>query len=530
MDVLDGLGDREYIPSIAMDIADQFPVTVYNSLGRRKQRFEPITPGFVGIYVCGPTVYGDPHLGHARSAVTFDVVRRYFEFLGFRVRLVRNITDVGHLEDEVSDDGEDKISKTARAQKLEPMEVVQTYTLHYHRAMDRLNVLPPHVEPSATGHIIEQIETIKKMFANGYAYESDGSVYFDLTTYAAKHGYGSLSGRVLEDMQAGTRGTRGHTEKRNPLDFALWKKAEPGHIMRWPSPWGEGFPGWHLECTTMSTKYLGERFDIHGGGLDLQFPHHEAEIAQSLGANGTEPVNYWLHNNMLTIEGQKMSKSLGNFITLDELFTGEHRVLDSAYDPMTVRFFILQAHYRSSLDFSNEALAAAAKGLARLRRGVEALEELGIQDSGAPDFESVDLDSTEADAARSGMDVVRASRRVFEALSDDFNTPQALSALFDITSAVHKHRSGEAELQPAVLALAAATLRSASRDILGLRMETPAAAARGTEEVVRLLVTVREEARARKDYQMSDRIRDGLAELGIRLVDSKEGTKIEYVE
>lgn len=509
-----------------MDIAEQFPVTIYNSLGRTKQRFEPITPGFVGIYVCGPTVYGDPHLGHARSAVTFDVVRRYFEFLGYRVRMVRNITDVGHLENEVSEEGEDKISKTARAEKLEPMEIVQTYTLRYHDAMAKLNNLPPHVEPSATGHIIEQIEAIKKMLENGYAYESDGSVYFDLKKYADEHSYGALSGKVLDDLLSGTRRTAGQQEKRNSLDFALWKKAEPGHIMRWPSPWGEGFPGWHLECTTMSTKYLGERFDIHGGGLDLQFPHHEAEIAQGIGTTGVEPVNYWMHNNMLTIEGQKMSKSLGNFITLEQLFSGDHPLLEDAYDPATVRFFILQAHYRSSLDFSNQALQAASKGLNRLRRGVEALRELEVYESDGPDFSGT--------AGRSGNEndtaAVERCRDVFRAMSDDFGTPQALSSLFELTSAVHRHRSGEAELADDVLRLIGATVRRTITEILGLELVEPEQAGAGRDELVQLLVSVRQEARQRKDFATGDRIRDGLLELGVKLVDSKEGTKVEYVD
>jgi cysteinyl-tRNA synthetase len=512
-----------------MDIAHEFPVTIYNSLGRRKQEFKPLSPGFVGMYVCGPTVYGDPHLGHARPAVTFDVVRRYFEFLGYRVRLVRNITDVGHLENEVSDDGEDKISKVARAQKLEPMEVVQTYTLRYHDAMERLNVLPPHVEPSATGHIIEQIETIKKMLANGYAYESNGSVYFDLSTYSDKHDYGSLSGKVLDDLLSGTRETQGQGEKRNSFDFALWKKAEPGHIMRWPSPWSEGFPGWHLECTTMSTKYLGERFDIHGGGLDLQFPHHEAEIAQSVGANSTDPVNYWMHNNMLTIEGQKMSKSLGNFITLEQLFGGDHPLLDAAYDPMTVRFFILQAHYRSSVDFSNQALQAAAKGLQRLQRGLEAAEDLGLSQSQAPDLDSVSRFRT-GTSEGADADAVERCRDVFRALSDDFNTPQALSSLFELTGVVHKHASGESRIDTDVLAVVGSTLHHVTTDILGIRFAEKETSSADRDELVRLLIDIRQEARARKDFETGDRIRDGLKELGIRLVDSKDGTKVEYAE
>ncbi len=340
---------------------------IYNTLTRKKEEFKPLNPPFVGLYVCGPTVYGDAHLGHARPGITFDVLYRYLKYAGYKVRYVRNITDVGHLEND-ADEGEDKIAKKARLEQLEPMEVVFHYVRLYHKNMDELNVLRPNIEPQASGHILEQIEMIKKILDAGYAYEVNGSVYFDVKKYAEKYNYGKLSGRKIDDLLSTTRDLDGQSEKKNSFDFALWKKASPTHIMRWPSPWSDGFPGWHLECSVMSTKYLGEVFDIHGGGMDLLFPHHECEIAQSTAAQGKESVRYWMHNNLITINGQKMGKSLGNFITLDELFSGNHKALEQAYNPMTVRFFILQAHYRGTLDFSNEALKAAEKGFKRLMR------------------------------------------------------------------------------------------------------------------------------------------------------------------
>ena len=345
---------------------------IYNTLSRSKQPFRPIHEGRVGMYVCGPTVYGDPHLGHARPAITFDLLFRYLKHLGYKVRYVRNITDVGHLEHD-ADEGDDKIAKKARLEQLEPMEVAQYYTNRYHEAMERLNVLPPSIEPHATGHIIEQEELVKEILQNGFAYESDGSVYFDVEAYNKKHHYGALSGRNLEDVINQSRDLAGTEEKHNQVDFALWKKAKPEHIMRWPSPWSDGFPGWHCECTAMGRKYLGRRFDIHGGGMDLVFPHHECEIAQAVASQGEPMVNYWMHNNMITINGQKMGKSLGNFITLFEFFTGENKNLDQAYSPMTIRFFILQAHYRSTVDFSNEALQASQKGLERLMEAIATL-------------------------------------------------------------------------------------------------------------------------------------------------------------
>ena len=351
------------------------PFYIYNTLTRKKEEFKPLNPPYVGMYVCGPTVYGDAHLGHARPAITFDVLFRYLRHLGYKVRYVRNITDVGHLEND-ADEGEDKVAKKARLESLEPMEVVQYYLNRYHKAMEALNVLPPSIEPHASGHIIEQIEYIKKIIEAGYAYVSNGSVYFDVVKYNKDHHYGKLSGRNIDDLLNTTRELDGQSEKHNSFDFALWKKASPEHIMRWPSPWSDGFPGWHLECSTMSTKYLGEEFDIHGGGMDLLFPHHECEIAQSVAAQGHETVHYWMHNNMITINGQKMGKSLGNFITLDEFFSGNHKLLQQPYSPMTIRFFILQAHYRSTVDFSNEALQASEKALQRMLEGWDNLSKI----------------------------------------------------------------------------------------------------------------------------------------------------------
>ncbi|MBQ1989661.1 MAG: cysteine--tRNA ligase, partial [Rikenellaceae bacterium] len=384
---------------------------LYNTLSRKKEEFTPYNPPFVGLYVCGPTVYGDPHLGHARPAITFDLLFRYLKSEGYKVRYVRNITDVGHLEHD-ADEGEDKISKKARLEQLEPMEVAQFYTDRYHDAMRELGVLPPSIEPHASGHIIEQIEYVKKILDKGLAYISNGSVYFDVEAYNAQYNYGKLSGRNLDDIKANTRELDGQSDKRNSFDFALWKKASPEHIMRWPSPWSDGFPGWHMECSAMSAKYLGEQFDIHGGGMDLMFPHHECEIAQSTAACGHDSARYWVHNNMITINGQKMGKSLGNFITLEELFTGNHKLLEQAYSPMTIRFFILQAQYRSTLDFSNEALKAAEKGMDRLMKAVETLSK--IKPSAASTVDPSDLE-----------------RRCAEAMADDLNSPMVISALFD---------------------------------------------------------------------------------------------------
>ena len=385
------------------------PFYIYNTLTRKKEEFKPLNPPYVGMYVCGPTVYGDAHLGHARPAITFDVLFRYLRHLGYKVRYVRNITDVGHLEND-ADEGEDKVAKKARLESLEPMEVVQYYLNRYHKAMEALNVLPPSIEPHASGHIIEQIEYIKKIIEAGYAYVSNGSVYFDVVKYNKDHHYGKLSGRNIDDLLNTTRELDGQSEKHNSFDFALWKKASPEHIMRWPSPWSDGFPGWHLECSTMSTKYLGEEFDIHGGGMDLLFPHHECEIAQSVAAQGHETVHYWMHNNMITINGQKMGKSLGNFITLDEFFSGNHKLLQQPYSPMTIRFFILQAHYRSTADFSNEALQASEKALQRMLEGWDNLSKI-------------------EPAEVSTVDVKTIRERCYEAMNDDLSTPIVLSLI-----------------------------------------------------------------------------------------------------
>ena len=396
---------------------------IYNTRSRRKEVFEPIHAGHVGMYVCGPTVYGDAHLGHARPAITFDLVFRYLRHLGYKVRYVRNITDVGHLEHD-SDDGEDKIAKKAKLEQLEPMEVAQYYTNRFHHAMEELNVLPPSIEPHATGHIIEQEQLVRQILDNGYAYESHGSVYFDVEKYNRDHHYGVLSGRNLEDVINNSRALDGVGEKRNQVDFALWKHAQPEHIMRWPSPWGDGFPGWHCECTAMGRKYLGAHFDIHGGGMDLVFPHHECEIAQAVASQGDEMVKYWMHNNMITINGQKMGKSLGNFITLDQFFTGTHEALAEAYSPMTIRFFILQAHYRSTVDFSNEALQASRKGLERLMEGVAQLDRLAA--------------SADGDVTLAWVDELRA--KCYAAMDDDFNSPIVISHLFDAWTCARRPR------------------------------------------------------------------------------------------
>ncbi|MFA0962465.1 cysteine--tRNA ligase [Roseivirga sp. BDSF3-8] len=487
-------------------------VFIYNSLTRSKEKFEPINEGLVGLYVCGPTVYGDPHLGHARSAITFDIVRRYLAFLGYRVRHVRNVTDVGHLEDELSGSGEDRISKKAKLEKLEPMEIAHSYTLSYRASMDKLNNLPPSIEPTATGHIQEQIDIIEKILQNGYAYEVNGSVYFDLKKYTDSHEYGKLSGKVLDDLVVGTRETEGLDEKRSPFDFALWKKAKPEHIMRWKSPWSVGFPGWHLECTAMSTKYLGNPFDIHGGGMDLQFPHHEAEIAQNVCATGESPVNYWMHNNMVTIDQQKMAKSLGNFINLEEFFTGDHEKLEQAYTPMTVRFFLLQAHYRSTIDFSNEALKAAEKGYKRLMNSLKNVRAMEYAGKGEPDK------AWQEKISKSIQDC-------YTHMSDDFNTARALASLYELTSFFNEVHAGK--LQPAVLGKdlfekARATFDGMITDVMGLLPEDGGGEKR-LEGTVELLIELRKKAKEEKNYDVSDHIRDELKNLGIQLKDEKGG-------
>ena len=484
---------------------------IYNSMSRQKEGFRPLHEGRVGMYVCGPTVYGDGHLGHARPAITFDVLYRYLKHLGYNVRYVRNITDVGHLEHD-ADEGEDKIAKKARLEQLEPMEVVQHYLNRYHDAMARLNVLPPSIEPHASGHIIEQIEYVKKILDAGYAYESNGSIYFDVPKYNAEHHYGKLSGRDIEELRSETRALDGQQEKRHPADFALWKKAQPEHIMRWPSPWSEGFPGWHLECSTMGEKYLGEQFDIHGGGMDLKFPHHECEIAQSVAHNGHESVRYWMHNNMITINGQKMGKSLGNFITLDEFFTGSHRLLAQAYSPMTIRFFILQAHYRSTVDFSNEALQASEKALDRMLEGWRRLADVKPQDDSTI---TAEVDALEG--------------KCYEALDDDLNTPIVIAHLFEAVGLINKVRDGHATATAEDVERLKGLFNTFLFDILGMR---PDAAEGGDDKAlepyrgaVDLLLQVRGEAKARKDWATSDLIRDRLAALGFAVKDTKDGVE-----
>lgn len=480
---------------------------LYNTLTRTKESFVPLCAPHVGMYVCGPTVYGEPHLGHARSAVTFDVLYRLLLALGYRVRYVRNITDVGHLVHD-QDAGEDKIEQKARLENLEPMEVAHRYTVSYHRALEQLNTLPPSIEPLASGHIIEQVAYIQRILAAGFAYEVDGSVYFDIEAYNRRYHYGELSGRRVEDLLANTRALEGQQEKRNPLDFALWKRADASHIMRWPSPWGEGYPGWHLECSTMGQKYLGEEFDIHGGGLDLMFPHHECEIAQARAAQGRAVVRYWLHNNMVTLNGQKMGKSLGNFITLHELFTGTHPLLERPYSPMTMRFFILQAHYRSTLDFSNAALVAAGRGLERLWSLREALERV----------EPAACSSVEVDSLLSPC---------WQALLDDMNTPVALSHLFGLGTLIQELVQGKARLTAEALHQLKQGFDAIAQGVLGLRPEgaagVPGADDKALEQAMKLVLKWRAKAKEVKDYATSDAIRDAMQEAGVEIQDTPDG-------
>ncbi len=482
----------------------QHPLKVYNTLSRQKEDFVPLKAPFVGLYACGPTVYGDGHLGHARAAITFDTVFRYLTYLGYKVRYVRNITDVGHLEND-ADEGEDKIGKKARLEQLEPMEVVQYYTNRYHNAMARLNTLPPSIEPSASGHIIEQVRMIEEILKNGFAYVVNGSVYFDVPAYAKKHPYGELSGRNLNDMLAATRELEGTEEKKHPSDFALWKKAGTSHIMHWPSPWSEGFPGWHLECSAMSSKYLGDYFDIHGGGMDLQFPHHEAEIAQSKACNNHTPAKYWLHNNMITINGKKMGKSLGNFITLDEFFTGSHAMLETAYEPMTIRFFILQAHYRSTLDFGNEALQAAEKGLKRIQAAWKTLTEL------------------KPTAMTSGFDLAAFKTDCEAAMNDDFNTSILIANLFDAVKFINSVKAGSATISAHDFTELNRLYAALVGDVLGILPEAGSNGNDLTNELMATILKLRNEAKNRKDYGTSDFIRDELKGLNIVVKDTKEG-------
>lgn len=484
-------------------------IYIYNTMTRKKELFEPVNSGMVGLYVCGPTVYGDAHLGHSRPSITYDVLVRLFRKEGYKVRYVRNITDVGHLEHD-ADDGEDKIAKKAKLEQLEPMEVVQEYTIKYHDAVRKLNTLPPSIEPRATGHLIEQINLVRKILESGYAYESNGSVYFDVRKYNADHPYGKLSGRNIDDMLNNTRELDGQADKHSPLDFALWKKASPEHIMKWPSPWGEGFPGWHLECSAMSEKYLGQVFDIHGGGMDLIFPHHECEIAQNVASRGCDGVRYWMHNNMITINGQKMGKSYGNFITLDEIFTGSHRLLDRAYSPMTIRFFILQAHYRSTLDFSNEALAAAEKGMKKLMAAGRDIDSLRAT-PGAPALKEID----------------DLRDRIFNAVCDDLNTPVAIAGLYELVKMVNQVKDNTLKVSQEDIDRMKALFKDAAVDVLGLVDEQQEGSESGNMlgSVLEMILEVRKEAKLNKDYATSDKIRDRLAEIGIKIKDTKDGTE-----
>jgi len=485
-------------------------LAIYNTLSKKKETFEPLNPPHVGMYVCGPTVYGDPHLGHARPAIAFDLVFRYLQHLDYKVRYVRNITDVGHLEND-ADEGEDKIAKKARLEELEPMEVVQYYTNSYHAAMRALNVLDPSIEPNASGHIMEQMAMIRKILEAGYAYESAGSIYFDVEKYNETNPYGILSGRKVEELISTSRELEGQAEKKNSFDFALWKKAAPEHIMRWSSEWSDGFPGWHMECSAMGTRYLGEQFDIHGGGQDLLFPHHESEIAQSVAANGKMPVRYWMHNNMITLNGQKMGKSLGNAVSLEEFFTGENPILDQAYSPMTIRFFIMQAHYRSTLDFSNEALQAAEKGYRRMMAAMEVLEKL------------------EANANNEGsVDISKLKDKCYEAMNDDFNSPVLIAHLFDGVKTINSIKDGKLKIDEENLKSLKELYLVFVNDILGLKPEESSENQDALSgKLIETLLSLRQQAKVNKDYDTADKIRDQLTAIGVTLKDTKDG--IEWV-
>ncbi|MFT6095950.1 MAG: cysteinyl-tRNA synthetase [Nonlabens sp.] len=480
---------------------------LYNSIKGEKEVFTSITEGRIGMYVCGPTVYSNVHLGNCRTFISFDMIFRYLKHLGYKVRYVRNITDAGHLTDE-GDEGEDKISKKARLEKIEPMEVVQQYTIDFHTVMNQFNAFPPSIEPTATGHIVEQIEIIKTIIDNGYAYEKNGSIYFDVVKFNEDHHYGKLSGRNLEDMMANSRELAAQSDKKNPADFALWKKASPQHIMRWPSPWGDGFPGWHLECTVMSSKYLGETFDIHGGGMDLKFPHHECEIAQGEAAHGHSPVNYWLHANMLTLNGQKMSKSTGNSILPIELFTGENNFMQKAFAPSVVRFFMMQAHYRSILDFSNDAILAAEKGFNRLTEAMKIMRKL-------------------AASKNSSIDIAGWKAKCYAAMNDDFNTPILIAELFDAVKIIHSLQDGNATITASDLEELQETMDAFFFDVLGLqdtKEEGSASLNKGLDGAMKLIIDLRATARANKDWSTSDKIRDELTAAGIQLKDGADGT------
>lgn len=488
-----------------MALYQEQQLKVYNSLSGEKEVFIPIHEGKVGMYVCGPTVYNYVHLGNCRTFISFDLVYRYLRHLGYQVRYVRNITDVGHIVDDV-DEGEDKIAKRARIEQIEPMEIVQKYTVNFHNILKQFNNLPPSIEPTATGHIIEQIDIIQGIINNGFAYEVNGSVYFDVEKYNKLKHYGVLSGRKIEDLLSNTRDLDGQSDKKNPLDFALWKKAEPQHIMRWPSPWGDGFPGWHLECTAMSTKYLGKHFDIHGGGMDLKFPHHECEIAQNEACTGNTPVNYWMHANMLTLNGKKMAKSTGNNILPNELFSGENNILSKAFAPAVARFFILQAHYRSILDFSDDAINASERGYYRLMEAIKSIKDLKV-------------------STNSSIDIAKWKQSCYDAMNDDFNSPILIANLFEAVKMINLIKENKETISANDLAELSATMHAFTFDVLGLEdTETTNANNEKLEGVVNMLIQMRNEARANKNFAMSDQIRDELAKIGIQLKDGKEGT------
>jgi cysteinyl-tRNA synthetase len=487
-----------------MELYKKNQLKIYNSLAKEKQLFTPINEGSVGMYVCGPTVYSNVHLGNVRTFMSFDLVFRYFRHLGYKVRYVRNITDAGHLEND-ADVGEDRIAKKARIEQIEPMEVVQRYTVDFHNTMQKFNNLPPSIEPTATGHILEQIQIVKDILKKGMAYETNGSVYFDVLKYNESEQYGVLSGRNIEDSVHNTRALEGQSEKKNPQDFALWKKASPEHIMRWPSPWSDGFPGWHLECTAMSTKYLGEKFDIHGGGMDLKFPHHECEIAQANCSNGVVPVNYWMHANMLTLNGQKMAKSTGNNILPNEIFSGNNEKLDKAFSPSVTRFFMLQAHYRSNLDFSSEAMEASEKGFQKLMQGMSLLDDLPT-------------------AKESSLEISNWVENCYKAMNDDFNSPILIAHLFEGVKYVNLLCDGKESLKSGDVSLLQDTLKNFVYDVLGLVDDTSKGNSDKLNNVVALLIRLRKEARENKNWALSDQIRDELSVLGVQLKDGKEGT------
>lgn len=489
---------------------------IQNSLTRQKEIFKPINPPFVGMYVCGPTVYSDAHMGNVRTFMSFDVINRYLRHLGYKVRYVRNITDVGHLVDD-ADDGEDKIGKKAKLENVEPMEIVQRYANGFHRVMDLFNILEPDIEPTATGHIVEQIEINKKLLENGWAYEKNGSIYFDVTKYNESHEYGKLSGRKIEDLQSNTRTLDGQDDKKNSLDFALWKKASEEHIMRWPSPWSDGFPGWHLECTVMSTKYLGETFDIHGGGMDLKFPHHECEIAQAVGANGKSPVNYWIHTNMLTVNGQKMSKSLGNSFLPTQLVTGNHEMLEQGYSPMTVRFFMMQTHYSSTLDFSNEALKAAQKGYRRLANGLKIIKSLSFTgDEGKKNEKAINQ-------------IEQATEGCYKSMNDDFNTAKTIAQLFELLKKINSLHTGQlkfGEIGQDAFEKLSKTYQTFMEEILGLKEETPTE----VDPIIDALLEFYKKAKAEKNYDQVDEIRTILKSNKLIIKDLKTGVDWGYEE